>query len=242
MRIVTALILLSLCFAAHNGSASPGPGLYTIDGDASRVRILVFRAGIAGRLGHNHVVSHRDISGCLRVAEPLQDSSFTLTLPLALLEVDRADDRQAAGSAFPGTVPQKDIEATRTNMLGSRLLDAERHPVARVMLEGISPADNGHELELAVELAGARTRLSYPVTVEDAAGSLRIRGEQRVTHEQLNLRPFSAAFGALRVADEMRFEVDLRAISADDGAASDCERALAVVDDDSVALPHDRAE
>ena len=45
-------------------------------------------------------------------------------------------------------------------------------------------------------------------------GVIQAQAEFRLTHDQLGLKPFSALFGALQVADEIDFSVRIRALQS----------------------------
>ena len=51
--------------------ALPAPGTYPIDSSKSELRVLVYRAGALARLGHNHVLVNRAVSGTVQIAEPI---------------------------------------------------------------------------------------------------------------------------------------------------------------------------
>lgn len=229
-----------LATAASRSDAQQLPaGDWVVDPAASHVRVLVFRGGLLGKLGHNHVVSHHSLAGCARIGEPLSASRAALVLPAADFVVDDPDERRAAGDRFPVPVPAEDVEATRDNMLGPRLLDAAREPQVRIAatVAGGSPASL--TLDLAIQIAGATQRVEFPAAVHASGDTLRASGRRTITHAELGLEPFTAALGALRVARELLLSYELTFVPA---AGSDCESALAVVDDDGVALTDDRAE
>lgn len=241
-RAAAACAALSLVLASA-GEFPAVSGRWRVDADASTLRVLVFRGGLLGALGHNHVVAHRAIAGCASLGDSVADSRVRLSLPAAAFEVDNEADRRAAGERFPVPVPADDIAATRRNMLGPRLLDAVLHDVIElgsVTIRGDWPS---LEIDFAVDIAGRRRSVSLPVTVTVDGERLAAAGSHEISHRDLGLKPFSAALGTLRVSDrlEFRYEIVL-AKTAPGSAASDCERALAVVDDDGVPVPDDGAE
>ncbi|HZD52734.1 MAG TPA: hypothetical protein VE175_06775, partial [Woeseiaceae bacterium] len=97
---ILACLFLSLLSCPGAGNAAGEPGQYRVVGGESEVNILVFRAGSLGRFGHNHVVTARQITGCVTVGETAADSSLELSLPVEELAVDDPESRAAAGSAF----------------------------------------------------------------------------------------------------------------------------------------------
>jgi hypothetical protein len=92
------------------------------------VDILVYRGGTLARLGHNHVMTSKAVTGRVWVHSQLAKSGFELAFPVAELIVDDAQARRAAGAEFPPEIPQADKEGTRKNMLRTEVLDAEHFP------------------------------------------------------------------------------------------------------------------
>lgn len=206
-RIFCALILAALCTAA--GAAAAGPdetaGDYRILGDESELRILVFSAGALGALGHNHVISSHALDGNVHVGPSPADSRFELSLPVASLVVDEPEARAAAGPAFEGEVGEEDRQGTRGNMLGDKLLDAARYPEVRILSASISGEFPRMTVHAQVEIKGSSHEVLLPASVAFYGDRLVAIGRAKVAHAELGLKPFSAALGTLRVADEIAF-------------------------------------
>ena len=171
--------------------------------EESEIRILVYRAGLLGGLGHNHIVSTNSISGEIDFGEAPDMSSFEFRFAVTSLVVDDPALRDAEGDDFPGRISEKDVRGTRKNMLGRKLLDAERFSdiaVSSVSVEGDYP----HlELVADVTVRGNTNRLQFPATIDFDDERMIVTGEKRVTHKELGLKPFKAGLGTLRVAKEM---------------------------------------
>lgn len=202
-------MVLAGCVAAQRpdpGPAAPTPQaapgvVYEVIG--SDVTVRVYRDGPLASLGHNHVIASSGLTGWFLVREPLATSSFALELPLASLTVDEPARRAAAGPDFPGEMTTDDREGTRRNMLGPAQLAADRYPTIRV--EGVAIEARGAALEATVRawVAGRERVLTVPVALRLDAGVLEASGHFTVTHAELGLTPFSVAFGALRVREDM---------------------------------------
>lgn len=188
--------------------AAPG-ALYEVTG--SDVTVRVYRDGPLANLGHNHVIGSTGLTGRFILREPLPASSFEIDLPLASLTVDEPARRAAAGADFPGELTEEDREGTRRNMLGPALLAAGKFPVIRVRSLSIAPRGEALEITTRVEIAGAVRVLVVPVEVRREADTLDARGQFTVTHAELGLTPFSVAFGALRVREDIN--VDFRVLA-----------------------------
>lgn len=177
---------------------------FRIDGDASQVTILVYRAGPLSRLGHNHVITSRDLEGRVWLNDREGRSAIELSLPLQRLLIDDPAAREAAGPDFPGEIPPDDIAGTRKNMLGESLLDAAHYPMLRVRAQTAGDIESGPVLRAAVTVRGRVHTVDFPISVERDGDRLVAVGETTVDHTELGLEPFSVMMGALSVDEEIR--------------------------------------
>ena len=113
-----------------------GAQVYDVDSAASELKILVYRAGPLAKLGHNHVIVASELTGEVYRQEPITGSGFELYLAPETLQVDPVEARQAEGSAFESQPTASDIQGTRRNMLGKRVLDSSRFP--QIKIQGFS--------------------------------------------------------------------------------------------------------
>jgi hypothetical protein len=235
------VVALSALSAGISPQQTFAAQVYGIDRTASWVRVLVYRAGLLGRLGHNHVISMRQLQGCVQLAESIADSRVVIRMPVRDLLVDDTAEREAAGEDFPGDVAAADIDGTRKNMLGPALLQANRYPDITLRSSALAGQPPAMLLQASVQVRAREWPLALPLRVTLADNRVEVAGEAELSHADIGLRPFRAALGALRVADTLRLEYRLSARRLEDETAvSDCERALAVVDD--VPVPDPAAE
>ena len=185
-------------------AAAPLPAtdavVYQVDSEQTDIRIFVYRDGPLARLGHNHVISAHDVSGSVAVRHPREESVFELSLAVAELTVDDADVRRVEGDAFSSQPSAADMEGTRNNMLGSRVLDVLRYPTIGVRGR-LESAGDSPQVAFSVSLKEHLWQGTLPVTLSIQENELTVEGTLDVSHEDLGLKPFSAMIGALRVAD-----------------------------------------
>lgn len=200
-------------------SGAPAPTIdrssaleYVVDTGASSLTILVYRAGALASFGHNHVIESRDLQGSVWLDDRRGRSAFELSLPTARLIIDDPAARRAAGEDFPGEIPAEDIEGTRGNMLGERLLKAESFPEILIRSDAVIADSARLDVPVTVVVKGESRRLRFPVTLERADGRLTATGETEVTHAELGLEPFSVMLGALSVAEEIRLRYHIEAV------------------------------
>ena len=176
--------------------AQPAPGQEAWNVVASQLAIRVYRDGPMQKLGHDHIITSDALTGRIALGEPLSATSFELSLPLESLVVDDEASRQSAGGIFAAPVPQKDREATRTNMLGPKVLTGG--------------ADR-FEARVRVSLAGHESVVSAPFSVTVEGDHLKAQADLRLTHADLGLQPFTVALGALRVREDFEVALTLEA-------------------------------
>jgi len=216
------LVILAACAAPPRGEAPSAPPpesarppvgapaeTWTVV--ASRVEVRAYRDGPMQRLGHNHLITSDGLTGSIALREPITQSAFEFGLPLASLVVDDGAARAAAGGEFAAPVPAADAEATRRNMLGEKLLDAQRQGEIRLTAESFAGTRERLEARVRVSLAGREHLVTAPVAVAIEGDRLTARADFRLTHAELGLQPFAVALGALKVRDELEVGVTLEA-------------------------------
>jgi hypothetical protein len=187
------------------GADAAGPdATFRIVPEQSELRILVYRAGALAKLGHNHLVVMRDLSGDIVMGQTPAESSFRIEFSVDDLIVDDAEARSEEGPGFEGDVDADDIDGTRRNMLGSNLLAAAEHESIRIESSRISGVFPNLEVTAGVTVKGTRHELLLPVSVNTFDRGLVAVGRIRLSHADIGLKPFQAGLGTLRVADELQ--------------------------------------
>lgn len=185
---------------------------YVVDASQSDLHWLVYKAGALARLGHNHTITVGDLSGTVTVDRAdLPKSQFDLEFGAANLVVDDPALRATLGEEFSSVPSAEDIEGTRGNMLGERVLDAEKHPSIRIVGSGPRALGGTEALAVKVEILGRVIDLTVPSEVSIEGDVLRAKGEFELDHADLGMEPFTALGGALRVGETLSFEYDVTA-------------------------------
>lgn len=203
--------------APATGTMPPaGAERYAIVTDRSELRVLVYRAGPMARLGHNHVIRSRSLSGSVWLASPQSASLVSVILPVTTLEIDNPEVRAEEGEDFPGTLDEDARRGTRDNMLGESLLDAAHYPFIRLSCANLSDAAP-RSIDCRMSIAGNTAELRFPVTLTQSENRLRVTGERDVTHAELGLTPYSVGLGALSVAEtfRVRYTIEAQRLSDD---------------------------
>lgn len=180
-----------------------GATIYQIDPQASELHILVYRGGTFARLGHNHVMSSRSLTGRVWLQPQFAASGFELSFPVADLVVDDPDARRAAGSDFPPDIPAADKEGTRKNMLRAEVLDGERYPRVEVKSAKVGGSLQAPQVTARITIRDASREVVVPVVAAVNGDRLTASGEFEILQTDFGIKPFSVALGALEVKDRL---------------------------------------
>lgn len=188
----------------YRQAAAAGGTVLAIDPAQSLIAVTVRRGGPLARLGHDHVVASRDVTGFAAPALGRADFSFRLDR----MSVDEPALRREAGL---DTQPRDDaIAGTRANML-TRVLEAERFPVVALHAQRIPGP--GQPMRLAVTLHGVTRTVTAPALVEHSADGVTASGTLALRQTDFGIVPLSIMGGALTVQDtiELRYRIVARA-------------------------------
>ncbi|MDB5936244.1 MAG: hypothetical protein JWQ01_3588 [Massilia sp.] len=185
----------------YRRAAAAGSKVLVIDPAASLITVTVRRGGPLARLGHDHVVASRGVTGFAAPAEGRADFSFRLDQ----MNVDEPALRKEAG--LDTTPSEAAIEGTRANMLG-RVLDAQRFPL--VALHAESAAGGG--FRLTVTLHGVSRIVDAPARVERQSDTVTASGALQLRQSDFGITPMSIMAGAMTVQDtmELRYRIVAR--------------------------------
>ena len=168
-------------------------------GGGNALRILVFRAGSAARLGHNHVLRAADLRVDWPAAGPV------LAFRLDALDIDPPELRAGLGPAFSSAVDAEARAGTRANLL--KALDAATHP--EVVVRTLQQLGEGPRrvVEAEITLHGVTRRQWFVAEVDGP----RARGEVVVRQSDFGIQPFTVLGGLLAVEDALVVQFDVTA-------------------------------
>ncbi len=198
-------------FATHHAKLSKAQGtLFNLEPKMSSVRIYVFRAGQAAKVGHNHVLSAPEFKGYFFLAPTgAAASSFDLEFRLDQLEIDNPDHRSPLGNAFASKLSPEAIASTREHMLGEDNLQAIRFPFVRIRsVQTVGEAPK-FAAKIAVELHGQTREIWVPLSVTGLPESLNVEGSLVLRQTDFGAKPYSVLGGLLAVEDEVIVEFKL---------------------------------
>jgi polyisoprenoid-binding protein YceI len=192
-------------------TAAQAGAVYRVVPGRSSLILKVYKAGAFAALGHNHVITSNAVDGFIYLADDMAAARADLFIPVAALTVDDTAARTAAGPDFATQPTQQDIEGTRTNMLGPKVLDAERFPFVTAHITPLHVRPESTDVEFALTVRGNTARIPIVVTWQRKGDELQVEATFKTDHATLSLEPFSALGGALRVAEPIDIAVALTA-------------------------------
>lgn len=227
--LLACITMLAGCTATPTG-LTPGvpaaPGLatqatpvpaattrYRVDPAASTLHILVYRGGPMARLGHNHVVSSRNLQGRVWQGAVLEDSGFDITVPVNDLVVDDNAARAAEGADFPLNISEDAKQGTKANMLRDTLLDGARYPEIRITSVRVQGDAKAPVVTAALRIKDQTRQVSVPVTLQTIGQGLQVTGSFAIRQSDFGMTPLSIAMGALLVVDTVHIKFVLVANS-----------------------------
>lgn len=198
--LLPLLLALSSVFSLHADETAPSPGeIWT---KASRVYIYVGKTG----LGHEHAVVGRVKAGFVHLGA--QHDAGQIVFDMATFAADTAEARKYL--SLEGTTPASRQKEVNDNMLGTDVLNVGKFPTATYNIASALPlgkrSEEGHELyqlQGDFTLHGVRRPLKLEIEMIQQTGGLRLRGSFAIKQTDFGIKPFSKAFGAVGVSNEL---------------------------------------
>lgn len=176
------------------------PGDFFLAG--SRVYVKVGKTGF----GHEHGVIGQLHSGKLQLDATQAAGEIQFDMRTFLADTDAA--RKYVG--LEGVTPATTQQEVNVNMLGGAVLDAGRFPLASFAIRSATrlpqPSARGHaqyQLQGEFTLHGTTQPLQVVAEAEEQGGWVHVRGGFNMLQSSFGITPFSKAFGAVGVADQL---------------------------------------
>lgn len=192
----------------------PNEDSFRVVPSRSKLTIKVFRAGALATLGHNHVIVSHELDGFVYLADDMSKARADLFVPVTSFVIDDAAERAAAGADFTTQPSPSDIEGTRANMSGPKLLDAQQWPFVVVHVAPMHVGTDSTQVQLSITVRDETATVPVDARWKRTGNELTIESAFKIDHATLGLTPFSALGGALRVADQIDIAVSIVAEAA----------------------------
>jgi polyisoprenoid-binding protein YceI len=185
------VLLVGRCWAQVTGS-------YSIEPQSSHIEIRVFRGGLLGGLGDNHVVALETFSG---TADAAAGSPWRVHV-LGELGSLRVVDPPASASTR---------EQVQQTMLGDTVLDVSRYKTIELQSRSLAPGETDRSWRMLADLTlhGVTRQVEFPLSWEQGGDRLRVRGGRKLLLRDFSIEPPRVAMGTIKVRNEFELIYDI---------------------------------
>lgn len=185
-------------------------GVYQLGPEPGRLLIKTGRTGLGARAGHDLVIEATDWNGRV-IANPRRpaQSSVSVEVDVASLEV-----REGTGGVKPLT--DSDRAEIKRN-IREKILHTTQHPTITFRSASVGGTQDALTIAGELTIMGA----THPITVYGTVGDDgRLRATATVQQSHWGIKPYSAFFGTLKLADDVAIEVDAQLTPTDQDSSN----------------------
>ncbi len=171
------------------------PGTYALGPESGTLTVRTGKGGAIARAGHNLLIEVQSWGATVQIAPELARSVLELTADSSSLTVlDGTGGIQALDDDDKSGISQTiDEEVLKRTGIAFRSTS-------------VRPEDGGHlHVTGDLELAGAVNLIAFDLAVSD---DRRLSGSATVKQTAWGMKPYTALFGTLKVADEVQVSID----------------------------------
>ena len=173
--------------------------MYRIAPD-SRFDVVTGKAGLFGAFGHKHRIRATEFDGTI-VYDP--DNAFRSSIEIVL---------ETAGLVVvPQGADEKDAPKVERAMRES-VLPPEEYPTIEFGSRLVTAIDDGVQVVGDLTIAERARPVAVDVTIAQRGDTLTATGTFSVKQTDFGIKPYSAAGGTIKVADEVTFDFEAFAI------------------------------
>ena len=195
-------------FAIERYTSTNSTSVFKVDSLQSDVMITVRRGGLMAKLGHDHIVSSRQLQGFILMDQDNQRCHADFYIPVHSMEVDNPQLR--AQAQMQTTPSARDIAGTRINMLKS--VDAKQFPFVQLRSADCSEIFTNSSVAIEIQLHGVTRNQQIDFNWHrDKAGVLTAQSTFSLLQTDFNIAPFSIMNGLIKVEDRLEIAVQLTA-------------------------------
>jgi polyisoprenoid-binding protein YceI len=165
--------------------------IYTLGPDDGTLSVRTGRTGTVAKAGHDLLIHVERWSATL-----------DLEAPRVTLDADATSLRVVEGTGGMKALDDDDKANIRTTIDDEIL----KRSAIEFRSTEVAKTDGGLAVRGDLTIVGTARPIAFDLAVSDG----RVTGGAVVTQTQWGMKPYSALFGALKVADEVRVEIDAR--------------------------------
>ncbi len=171
------------------------PGTYALGPESGTLTVATGKGGAIARAGHNLLIEVRSWGATMQIAAELERSVLELTADSNSLKVldgtggvQPLDDDDKSG--ISQTIAEEVLQGTAIAFRST----------------SVRPDGSGHlHVTGDLELAGGINLIAFDLAVSD---DRRLTGSATVKQTAWGMKPYTALFGTLKVADEVQVSID----------------------------------
>lgn len=205
-KLLTLLAVLSASTASHAQQANPQAVYRPGDVNLEHSRVYAF-VDKGGMIGHTHAVMGRLKQGRLSLGAPQQAGELVIDMP----SFDADSDLARRYIGLEGSTADWMRKQINDHMHGSKGLDTKRFTTAVFRIDSAlplpQPSQSGKaqfQLSGQFTLFGVTRPHQMVVEVESQQGWQHVVGVFSIKHSDFGRKPYSQAFGAVGIADEVK--------------------------------------
>ncbi|MBX3280496.1 MAG: YceI family protein [Acidobacteria bacterium] len=203
--LVAAAVVSLLVSLSYSGARAVNN--YAVDLGSSIITLTITQDGLLARIRPTNTIAVKSFSGA--VIMPLEDESRGSAQLLIEAKSFECIDKDM------GEVERRELHS----VLHAKILESEKHPQivfrSAAILDLKRDADTRtFTLHGDLTLHGVTKRVSVPVKLTREGNLLRATGEGVVKQSDFGIAPYSAAFGLIKIRDEVKVTFNVTAKGA----------------------------
>jgi polyisoprenoid-binding protein YceI len=166
------------------------------------IRVRAKREGMAARVGHDLTLQ----AGRWSAEVTLDPGDITRSNVTATIDARSLEVIEATGGVVP--LSEKDRVDIRKNM--EKVLQADRYPEITFRSTAVEASDGRLTVTGDLSMVGTTRPVRLDLTREAGTDSDHLSGRVTIRQTEWGIRPYSGLLGALKIADPVDVELDLR--------------------------------
>lgn len=206
----TLLSLLPLLLLAP-GAARAQAVDYVVDAKESELVVFLFKAGVARRFAHDHVIAATRFQGSVRY-DPQQPTKTQVEVVAEADSLEPDDPKLVKKHKVKNSASEKDRAEIKQSLQGEGQLYVEKFKTIRFVATGVKRHEDGRLLMAGeLTLRGKTRKLTFELEklALDKKGVFRGSCRFWIQQSWFGYQPYSAFLGAVKVKDRARIEVSL---------------------------------
>jgi polyisoprenoid-binding protein YceI len=190
-------------------AAPKGAATYKLDGKASEIVILVFRApSLASGISHDHAIKAVDPKGEVTF-DPAAPEASKVSMTLATTTLSPDEPAMRKKYKLEKELSENDRKTIGEHMSAEDMMDVKKYPTASFTSSKVTSDGDKLLLEGSFTIHGVTKPVKFPVKVDAKDGTLTGDGVVKMKQSDFGVKPCSAMLGAIKCADEIELHMHI---------------------------------